>query len=53
MQHQRNDIWNSGEQLRPWRAQMKNYVAEFETEKQAQDYISTLKTIEEKARRQA
>lgn len=46
-----NEIWDSGEQPRPWRAQMKNYVAQFETEDQAERYVMALKKIEEQQRR--
>lgn len=46
-----NEIWDSGLQPRPWRAQMKNYVAQFETEEQAQRYVKALKTIEERRRK--
>lgn len=44
-------IWDSGIQPRPWRVQMKNYVAQFETGDQAQRYVATLKKIEEQTRR--
>ena len=48
MTHQPNEIWDSGLQPRPWRAQMKNYVAQFETEEQAQRYVAALKRIAER-----
>jgi hypothetical protein len=50
MTRQLNEIWNCGEQPRPWRAQMKNYVAQFETEGQARRYVLALKKIEEQGR---
>jgi len=51
MTHQLNEVWNCGEMPRPWRAQMKNYVAQFETEEQARRYVATLKLIEERRRK--
>jgi hypothetical protein len=51
MTRQLNEIWNCGEMPRPWRAQMKNYVAQFETEDQAQRYVKALKIIEDRRRK--
>ena len=48
MTHQPNEIWNCGEPLRPWRAQMKNYIAQFATEEQAKRYVAALKKIAER-----
>ena len=49
--HQRGEIWDCSEQPRPWRAQMKNYVAQFETEEQAKRYVAAIQKIEEDARK--
>lgn len=47
------EIWKIDDllSLLPWRAQMKNYVAQFATEEQAQRYVAALKKIEEQQRR--
>ncbi len=50
MNRQLNEIWDCGEQPRPWRAQMKNYVAQFETEEYARRYVDALKKIAERQR---
>jgi len=39
-------IWQES-QPRPWRIQMKNYVAQFETEEQARRYVTAMKRLAE------
>ena len=53
MTHRLFEIWDCQEQPRPWRAQMKNYVAQFETEEQAKRYVAAIQKIEEDAKRRA
>lgn len=51
MTHQLDEIWDCGEQPRPWRAQMRNYVAQFETKEQAERYVAAIKKIAERSRK--
>jgi hypothetical protein len=46
------EIWQHDDlSYLPWRAQMRNYVAHFQTKQQAEHYIEMLKKIEEQQRR--
>lgn len=52
MTHQLYEIWHINQSSwYPWRAQMKNYVAQFMTEQQAQDYVKALQEIEARNRK--
>lgn len=46
------EIWNSDDprSYLPWRAQMTNYVAQFETEEQARRYVKALEEYAEKCK---
>lgn len=54
MIHKQHEIWKVEETTNrafPWRAQMTNYVAQFETEEQAKRYVSAIQKIAEDARK--
>ena len=53
MTRQLYEIWQYDDlSYLPWRAQMRNYIAHFQTEQQAQRYVATLRKIEEQRRKQ-
>jgi hypothetical protein len=51
MSHERYDIWEETDDiyyLVPWRAQMVNYIAQFETKKQAEGFVASVKDYRKK-----